>query len=566
MTGTVLLAVGGNALVLDGEPGSVARQQERAARFAAQVADLVVDGWHVLVTHGNGPQVGFILRRGELVAPEARAEGLPELPLWLAVADSQGGIGHLLAVAVDSALEHRGLATRAVAVLTHVEVDADDPAFSFPTKPIGAAMAGPTAHARAAEGWTVAETTPGVHRRVVASPRPRRVVEAAQIRSLVRTGAVVVAAGGGGIPVVRAAGAWRGVDAVVDKDRASALLAASVGVDTLVLVTGVDEVSVGWGTARQRALREVGLVELRAHLDAGEFPAGSMGPKVESALQFVADGGRRAVITSLPRLRDALEGRAGTHLTDRDRPGSRTSAHPGRTPTPGEPMITLAADPFPYVFDPRRVALLCIDFQRDFMEAGGFGESLGNDVSRLRGAIEPTSRVLETFRDRGWPVIHTREGHRPDLADLFPAKRDRGSPTLRIGEDGPMGRVLVRGAAGHGIVPELAPVEGEVVLDKPGKGSFYATDLETILRARGITSLVVTGVTTEVCVQTTVREANDRGFESLVLADCTASYFPEFHRSALDMFCAQGGIVGWVGTSDALLAAVGATTNEEVAR
>ena len=217
-------------------------------------------------------------------------------------------------------------------------------------------------------------------------------------------------------------------------------------------------------------------------------------------------------------------------------------------------MITVPAEPFPYSFDPAHVALLCIDFQRDFVEPGGFGESLGNDVSRLRSAIEPTRAVLAAFRDRGWTVIHTREGHRPDLTDLFAAKRDRGNPSLRIGEEGPMGRLLVRGSAGHDIVPELAPVPGEVVLDKPGKGSFYATDLETILRARGITHLVVTGVTTEVCVQSTVREANDRGFESLILSDCTGSYFPEFHESALAMFQAQGAIVGWVSTSADLLA------------
>jgi len=217
-------------------------------------------------------------------------------------------------------------------------------------------------------------------------------------------------------------------------------------------------------------------------------------------------------------------------------------------------MITVPAEPFPYSFDPASVALLCIDFQRDFVEPGGFGESLGNDVSRLRSAIEPTRAVLAAFRDRGWTVIHTREGHRPDLTDLFPAKRDRGNPSLRIGEEGPMGRLLVRGSAGHDIVPELAPQPGEVVLDKPGKGSFYATDLETILRARGITYLVVTGVTTEVCVQSTVREANDRGFESLILSDCTGSYFPEFHESALAMFAAQGAIVGWVSTSADLLA------------
>ena len=218
-------------------------------------------------------------------------------------------------------------------------------------------------------------------------------------------------------------------------------------------------------------------------------------------------------------------------------------------------MIAVPAEPFPYSFDPEHVALMCIDFQRDFVEPGGFGESLGNDVSRLRSAIEPTRAVLAGFRDRGWTVIHTREGHRPDLTDLFPAKRDRGNPSLRIGDEGPMGRLLVRGSAGHEIVPELAPLPGEVVLDKPGKGSFYATDLETILRALGITHLVVAGVTTEVCVQSTVREANDRGFESLILSDCTGSYFPEFHESALAMFRAQGAIVGWVSTSADLLAA-----------
>jgi len=225
--------------------------------------------------------------------------------------------------------------------------------------------------------------------------------------------------------------------------------------------------------------------------------------------------------------------------------------------SPGQGFrVEVPAEPYPYAFDSARVALICIDFQRDFVEAGGFGESLGNDVSTLRGAIEPTRRVLEMFRRQGWPVIHTREGHRQDLADLFPAKRDRGNPSLRIGDEGPMGRLLTRGSAGHDIIPELYPIEGEVVLDKPGKGAFYATDLETILRARGITHLVLTGVTTEVCVQSTAREANDRGFECLVLSDCTGSYFKEFYESALNMIKAQGGIVGWVGTSDTLLSAV----------
>lgn len=216
---------------------------------------------------------------------------------------------------------------------------------------------------------------------------------------------------------------------------------------------------------------------------------------------------------------------------------------------------TVQANPYEFTFDPEHTALMCIDFQRDFVEAGGFGETLGNDVSTLRVAIAPTQEVLAAARELGMLVIHTREGHRADLTDLFAAKRDRGNPSLRIGDPGPMGRILVRGQAGHDIVPELAPVAGEVVLDKPGKGSFYATDLETILRSRNITHLIVTGVTTEVCVQSTVREANDRGFESLILSDCTGSYFPEFHASALQMFAAQGGIIGWVADSNALLGA-----------
>ncbi len=220
-------------------------------------------------------------------------------------------------------------------------------------------------------------------------------------------------------------------------------------------------------------------------------------------------------------------------------------------------MITVEASPYAYAFDPAHTALMLIDFQRDFMEPGGFGESLGNDVSPLRTTIEPTRRVLAAFREQGWAIVHTREGHRADLYDLFPAKRNRGNPSLHIGEVGPMGRLLVRGEPGHEIIPELAPVAGEPVVDKPGKGAFYGTDLEGILRAKGVRHLVFTGVTTEVCVQTTMREANDRGFDCLLLSDCTQSYFPEYYASVLSMTSAQGGIVGWVGSSTALLNAIG---------
>lgn len=315
MTRIALVAIGGNALVLDGEPGSIPRQQERAAQFAEQVAELVVEGWTVVVSHGNGPQVGFILRRGELIAPEAIMEGLPELPLWLAVADSQGGIGHIIAVAIDSALHRRGLSKRAAALVTHAEVDPDDPAFSTPTKPIGSQMTVEIARRRTSvEGWTVTETAPGVYRRVVASPRPLVILEADHVRALAANGAVVIAGGGGGVPVVRGEDGWHSVDAVIDKDRSSALLAATVGVDVLVLVTGVDQVYVGYGTPAQRALGVIAADEARTYLAEGEFPAGSMGPKVESALEFLSSGGREAIITSLPRLRDALTGAAGTHL------------------------------------------------------------------------------------------------------------------------------------------------------------------------------------------------------------------------------------------------------------
>jgi carbamate kinase len=314
--GTALIAIGGNALVLDGEPGSVDRQLERAGRFAESVAGLVADGWTAVVTHGNGPQVGYILRRGELVAPDAMVEGLPALPLWLAVADSQGGIGHMLAVAIDSALAARHLETRAVAVLTHAEVDQDDPAFEKPTKPIGGQLTAEVARLRVAEeGWVVTEMGENTYRRVVASPIPKTIIEARQIRVLVDSGAVVIAAGGGGIPVVRDAAGWHPVDAVIDKDRASALLASQIGVETLVLVTGVDEVYVDFNAPTQRALHSVGVAEMRQHLEAGQFPAGSMGPKVQSAIDFIEGGGARAIITSIPRLPDALAGTAGTIVT-----------------------------------------------------------------------------------------------------------------------------------------------------------------------------------------------------------------------------------------------------------
>ncbi len=217
---------------------------------------------------------------------------------------------------------------------------------------------------------------------------------------------------------------------------------------------------------------------------------------------------------------------------------------------------TIAARPFDFGFELPHTALVIIDMQRDFVEPGGFGESLGNDVGLLQ-AIVPTCRaVLDAWRAAGGFVVHTREAHRPDLSDCPPAKRLRGSPTLRIGDRGPMGRILVAGEPGNQIVAALAPVDGELVVDKPGKGAFYATGLHETLQRRGITHLVFMGVTTEVCVQTSMREANDRGYDALIVEDGTESYFPEFKAATLAMITAQGAIVGWSAPAAALIAAL----------
>ncbi|AXK83075.1 cysteine hydrolase [Pseudolabrys taiwanensis] len=220
-------------------------------------------------------------------------------------------------------------------------------------------------------------------------------------------------------------------------------------------------------------------------------------------------------------------------------------------------MITITAEPQSVQIDLARTALLIIDMQRDFLEPGGFGETLGNDVSLLEAAVDPCKAVLAAARDTGMLVIHTREGHRPDLSDAPPAKIERGAPSKRIGDLGPMGRILIRGEPGHDIIDALYPIEGEPVIDKPGKGAFYQTDLQLVLQNNGIENLLVCGVTTEVCVNTTVREANDRGYRCVVLGDCCASYFPEFHAMGLKMIKAQGGIFGWVSDSRAMVAAVG---------
>ncbi len=219
--------------------------------------------------------------------------------------------------------------------------------------------------------------------------------------------------------------------------------------------------------------------------------------------------------------------------------------------------INLKAKPYELSIDIKSCAILMIDMQKDFVLPGGFGESLGNDVSQLEAAVAPCKQLLDFARDRDMLVVHTREGHRHNLSDVFQSKLERCKPTAKIGDEGPMGRILIRGENGHDFVDELQPVESEVVIEKPGKGAFYSTELDLILRRANITDLLVAGVTTEVCVSSTVREANDRGYNCIVIDECCASYFPDFHQSALEMIAAQGGIFGFVSTITDLNRAIG---------
>ncbi|HEU0235976.1 MAG TPA: carbamate kinase [Candidatus Limnocylindrales bacterium] len=308
-----VVAIGGNALILDGQQGTIAEQYDNAVEMARHIASLVSAGWGIVLTHGNGPQVGFILLRSELVGDSAP---VPQLSLEMSSADSQGGIGHILALALLNELAERGMPDRVAYVLTHTVVDPDDPAFAAPTKPIGPFYTEDEAAAkRERNGWEMVEDSGRGYRRVVPSPQPRRIVESAQIRSLVDAGFVVVAVGGGGIPVVETApGVYRGVEAVIDKDRASSLLAASLDVPLLVLSTGVERVAWHFRQPDQRLLDRITAGEAARYLDEGEFPKGSMGPKVEAAISFLERGGSEVLITTPAALERAIAGETGTRI------------------------------------------------------------------------------------------------------------------------------------------------------------------------------------------------------------------------------------------------------------
>ena len=309
--GFAVLAIGGNALIRDRTHESIPDQYEIVCRLAADIVGMIEAGWRVVVTHGNGPQVGFILRRSELSIPE-----VPPVPMDYAGADIQGAVGYMFVKALRNEFRRRGLKREAVAIVTQTVVDRADPAFANPTKPIGSHMEEKRAKELAARyHWTVREDAGRGWRRVVPSPKPKAVVEAAVIGGLAAQGLVVVACGGGGIPVVEdERGELKGVEAVIDKDFTSSLLARSVGADTLVLPTGVEKVAIDFNKPTQRWLDRMTVAEAKKHAADNQFDPGSMGPKVGALIDFVSGGGRLGLITNQPSLARALRGETGTRV------------------------------------------------------------------------------------------------------------------------------------------------------------------------------------------------------------------------------------------------------------
>lgn len=306
-----IVAIGGNSLIEDPKDPGIARQWDAARKTCRQIADMIAAGWQVVVTHGNGPQVGYILRRGEIAAKE----GIHDVPLDLIVADTQGSIGFMLQQGLDNSLRRLGMNRTCATVITQVRVDADDPAFQHPTKPIGSFFTEEEARKFEQDGWHVMEDAGRGWRRVVPSPKPKSIIEINAIQALMLSGYVVIACGGGGIPVIRnEVGSMRGVYAVIDKDLASALLAQTLRADLLMISTGVEKVALNFGKPNQQELDKVTLQEARQYIEDGHFAKGSMLPKIEAAIDFVQNGGPKAIITNPDNLLRALKGETGTHI------------------------------------------------------------------------------------------------------------------------------------------------------------------------------------------------------------------------------------------------------------
>lgn len=307
-----VVAIGGNSLITDPKNPGIARQWDAARETCRHIADMIADGWQIVITHGNGPQVGYIMRRGEIAKREAN---IHDVPLDLIVADTQGSIGYMLQQALDNSLRRLGMNKTVVSVVTQVRVDANDPAFDRPTKPIGGFMTEGEAEDAKQEGWQVMDDAGRGWRRVVPSPQPLQILEMNAISALMLNGYVLITCGGGGVPVVRnEVGSLRGVYAVIDKDKASSLLAQTLRADVLLISTGVEKVSLNFNTPQQQDLDQITLREARQYIEAGQFAEGSMLPKIEAAVDFVHNGGPQALITNPENLTRALRGETGTRI------------------------------------------------------------------------------------------------------------------------------------------------------------------------------------------------------------------------------------------------------------
>ena len=607
----MIIALGGNALLREGQDLSGETQMRNVEVATKSIASIAIDRehWNVIVTHGNGPQVGF------LALQQADSFSLDVLN-----AETQGMIGAQLDESLSNELPGRNVTT----LITQVEVDRSDPAWQNPTKPIGpfyeTKPAGDAPLVQVGKKW----------RRVVASPKPTRIVELSTIQTLVKNGDVVICCGGGGIPVVRNdKGQLHGVPAVIDKDLTASLLGQQLGADALIMLTDADAVYKDWGTPTQKRMDVVDAFNMDPDWIA-QLPAGSMRPKVVAAAEFAKSTGGWAAIGSLMQLEAIIKGTSGTRfqtpstqfsgetlmsrmlpldmaewnqehverwLRDHVRVNKETAAKivgKGFNSGAALPSLTFPdldrmqvdwmssvsileginaqrlsgqrlyvdADPYKWPYNgrltPRRTALVIIDMQRDFLEKGGYISGMGYSLEATRRCIAPIQALLTKCRELGFHIIHTREGHRGNLSDCNMVKhwRSYNKAEIGIGDQGPLGRLLVRGEPGWDIINELKPLDdgSEVVIDKPGKGAFYATDLECILRSSNIQNLILTGVTTDVCVHTTLREANDRGFECLVVSDATAALDPQVHWAALKSIQLSGGIFGATTDTRSLLA------------
>jgi len=307
----VVIAIGGNSIIKDPKNPGIARQWDAVRQTTDRIADVIAAGYQVVVTHGNGPQVGYILRRGEIAAKH----GIHDVPLDLVVADTQGSIGYMLQQALDNSIRRIGISRTVLSIVTQVRVSPNAPAFQNPTKPIGGFMTEEEARKFEAEGWDVMEDAGRGWRRVVPSPTPETILEISPIHDLMMSGYIVIASGGGGVPVIRnEQGSLRGVAAVIDKDLASSLLAEQLRADMFLISTGVPQVYLNFNTPEQKALDSITLQEAQGYIDEGHFATGSMLPKMRAAVQFVRNGGPRAIITDPDNLLNAVNSEAGTHI------------------------------------------------------------------------------------------------------------------------------------------------------------------------------------------------------------------------------------------------------------